>query len=162
MFAANGPPPVTVTQPVNVQVINSDTAPVQTQDVDNPAFQPFQLKQEFSYLEGTLGRAASVSVPPGKRLVIEFISVFAILPTGQNPTTNWIQVTNINGISVNHYFSASFQGNYSATENIFVGSTPTRLYCNPGSTFQIFFRRNKDTGAGLAFVSLSGYYVNVP
>src|SRR5687768_7673112 len=81
MFAANGPPPVTVTQPVNVQVINSDTAPVQTQDVDNPAFQPFQHKQEFSYLEGSLGRAASVAVPPGKRLVIEFISVFAILPT---------------------------------------------------------------------------------
>src|SRR5262245_23531055 len=91
MFAANGPPadpsrpttPVTVENevtvkgqvsvqgPVGVQgsvvVTNPETAPVQVQDVDNPAFQPFQKTFILNMPDGASSASSTLAIPAGKR-----------------------------------------------------------------------------------------------
>jgi hypothetical protein len=161
IFAASGPPAVTVTQPVDVVVKNPDTAPVQVQDVDNPAFQPFQREFIFTFPAGFLGDNEDFTVPAGKRLVIEFVSFRYHIPAGQTPALNFLQIGN-----VSYYFSmtqqAANQPHTDGPQDLWVGTSPTRLYVNPGVNLRVAVRKNSAVGTGLGSVSISGYYVNAP
>jgi len=107
IFAA--PPPVTVTQPVQVQVVNTAAQPAQVQVVNpvqvqgtvsltggqpvdvqgsvetlNDALHQPYLKTDFANVEaGSYSASVSVPVPAGKRLVIETIAVRVGVPVGQ-------------------------------------------------------------------------------
>jgi hypothetical protein len=168
MFAANSPPPVVKPekQPVDVQVINTEAAPVQTQDVDNPAFQPFQLSQILTFPVGLLGSNADFTVPAGKRLVIEFVSFQLTMPSGQKPTFNFITIDNPGQATVTFSFPMLSEFNAGiiggVNSDVFIGTSLTRLYANPGSKVTLSVRRNAVIETGLATVSLAGYYVNVP
>ena len=161
MFAAaSGPPPVTVDQPVNVVVTNPEAAPVQVQDVDNPAFQPFTRSLLILFAPESPGGDASFTVPSGKRLVIEFVSFFSTLPVGQKPMANLITIQGIQ-----FFFPSALQGSGlldGLNRDVFTGVSPTRLYANPGTTVTVGVRRDPATGGGSSTVGISGYYVNVP
>jgi len=144
--------------PLAVNVTNTEADPVQTQDVDNPAFQPFQKQEQLAFVIGVTDRLVNIPVPAGKRLVIEFVSFQCLLPIGQNPTNNSIRLNN----AVTHFFLTPLQGAASSSFNVFMCSTPTRLYCDPGSSVQVFAGRNTGESAATVNVSISGHYVNVP
>jgi len=148
MFAASGPP-----------------APLAVEDVNNPAFQPFQKQVQLTWVIGVTDTLVSFPVPAGKRLVIEFVSIACILPIGQNPTTILFRLNDDGHFGyVEHFFFTPLQGNVSVGSNfnVFVCSTPTRLYCDPGSSVQVQAGRNSTVESGTVKVSISGYYVNVP
>jgi hypothetical protein len=155
-FAANGPPPVTVTQPVTVQVVNNETAPVQTQDVDNPAFQPVIRSAILVFNPGQFSNTSIITVPNGKRLVIEFVSFQTLLQGGQEPTEHQIRISNPGQLIYTFQFVAT------RMINSFVTGAPTRLYANPGAQVLLEAGRNASTGNGTSTVTISGYYVNVP
>jgi len=137
-------------------------APLAVEDVNNPAFQPFQIGETLSFTVGTVSRGVNIPVPAGKRLVIEFVSFLSFLPTGQIPA-NSIRVNN----AVTHYFLTPLQGSFPSAAvpsglSQFICSTPTRLYCDPGSSVFVVAERSSAESGGSVLVSISGYYVNVP
>ena len=78
------PPPfdVNVANDPNVSVINTPKNPLPVGDVQNPAFNPFQVDAQFSLRRGE--GAAEAALPPagneGQRVVIEHITVAASVP----------------------------------------------------------------------------------
>ena len=153
---------VTITNQPNVFVTNSAANPVPTRDVDNPARQPFQQDQVISIHAGTFGGDATFTVPKGKRLVIEFVSIHVSYPTGQKPTFAFLQVetANSNKFPNNHNFVLTFQAP-DLNSDVFAGASPTRLYADPGTTVTLSLRRNSSIGEGLGSMSVSGYLVDL-
>jgi hypothetical protein len=162
MFAANGPPPITVSQPVDVVVKNTAAAAVQVEDINNPAFQPFSFRATRDINLGNVAASAAFTVPNGKRLVIEFVSFGYILPPGQTPRFTAITIHNpVTNIISEFLFFMNRQSS-TLTEDVFVGTSPTRLYASAGETVTLVFERAVSTASGQGRVSISGYYVNVP
>src|SRR6266568_4786805 len=71
--------------PSNVMVVNTPASPVPVRDVDNPARQPFQAEVVGGFADGasTTGDIPITTVPAGKVLVIEHVSVFGAMLPGQ-------------------------------------------------------------------------------
>jgi hypothetical protein len=167
MFAANGPPPVTVNQPVNVIVTNPDTAPAQVQDVNNPAFQPYQAED----LVGVISpnghyKTAKFDVPPGKRLVIELVTFYVVLEGGQTVSDVELAVTKPGGtVHVRHHLTPSRIGPVpgSATGIAYSVCQPLRAYSEAGAnSVELRVERNGTTGLYLTRFSISGYLVDAP
>ncbi|MGH7287441.1 MAG: hypothetical protein ACREI8_05415 [Myxococcota bacterium] len=152
-------------EPVPVDGTVSVEGPVTVTDADNPAFQPFQNEELFSIPAGSLGDDESFTVPSGKRLVIEFVSFKLVVPTGQKPTFNWVRINGSTG-SVDFFFPLTVQATGDliggVNSDIFIGSSETRLYADPGSTVGLSVRRDADVSTGSASVSVSGHLVDLP
>jgi hypothetical protein len=67
----------------DVKVVNSSNEPVLVRDLDEPARQPFVKKLSIPIASGQSSYSASISVPTGKRLVIESVSGGTFLLKGQ-------------------------------------------------------------------------------
>lgn len=124
------------------------TSPLSVRDIDNPAFQPFQASANTS-------GAILVTVPAGKRLVIEFVSGSQVVPSSTQ-TDGSIQIR-AGGIFA-HYatpLSVRPSGNNNTVYSV---SQPMRMYVSAGQQLQVFF-----SGAAiLVNLNVTGYYVNVP
>jgi hypothetical protein len=186
-FSAQTSPPgpdVTVintqTNPVPVSVINfptgtntvnvssSTNAPLLVRDVDNPARQPVvRLADDVNVLVGeTQAFKQMYTVPAGKRLVIEFVSVRTfVLPPGQ---TFSVEVGVSDGQTTYDInlaptlvgtFTVGTGGNKVARSAI---SQQTRVYANAGDTIRAFAQKGDDVGAGQANITVMGYLVDVP
>lgn len=166
MFAANGPPPVTVNQPVNVVVTNPDTAPAQVQDVNNPAFQPYQADDQSGVLSPNgYYKTASFAVPAGKRLVIELVTVHVIVEGSQNVSAVELLVRKPGGIvPVRHQLTPSRIGPApgSATGIAYSVCQPLRAYSEGGTSVELSVERNGMNGLFASRFSISGYLVDVP
>ncbi|HSS50846.1 MAG TPA: hypothetical protein VLX28_18045 [Thermoanaerobaculia bacterium] len=118
---------------------------------------PFQASVNIDLPDGTGGQNAFVTVPAGKRLVIEYVSGFAFLPAGQNASFSVF---------------TSLAGQTSGTEHIlittkalgndFVTGQVVKLYADPGTTVMLRTDRDLAKGAGKARMSLSGQLIAVP
>ena len=167
IFAAGAPPPVTVNQPVNVVVTNPDTAPAQVQDVNNPAFQPYQAEE----LGGVISpngyyKTASFNVPAGKRLVIELVTFYVVLEGGQTVSDVQLAVMKPGGgAHIRHHLTPSRIGPVpgTATGIAYSVTQPLRAYSEAGAnSVQLIVERNGTTGLYLTRFSISGYLVDVP
>src|SRR5437870_13576858 len=83
--------------PTNVNVVNTTASPVPVRDVDNPARQPFQAQAVGGFADGasTTGDITIGPVPAGKRLVIEHVSVFGAMLSGQKMVRATIQTADV-------------------------------------------------------------------
>src|SRR5882724_10299862 len=82
--AAPSPTNVNVVNTPNVNVVNTTASPVPVRDVDHPARQPFHAEAVGGFADGAsiTGDIPITTVPAGKLLVIEHVSVFgAMLPS---------------------------------------------------------------------------------
>lgn len=120
-------------------------------------FQPFQTSVNFN--QAPLSNASLVdvaTVPAGKRLVIEFVSVNAQIPAGQRMT----------GISLmaprQFYLLVNEQPPSAGGDAIFRAVQQLRLYASSGSTVQIGVFRSGNSGTGQFQVALSGYFEDAP
>lgn len=157
-----------------------NTSPTDVRDVDNPTRQPWQNDQAIlanAPNQGTteLACGPNFRVPDGKRLVIEFVSGYGILPTGQR----WLRLQlesmlagSNAGQALLHQVGLQFAGTNSLLAKYDIGITDpvdyysvsqqTRIYSDPGTFVRACAVRNGDTGIAILRVSLSGYLVNVP
>jgi hypothetical protein len=128
-------------------------------DVDNPARQPFQAAVQIDMPAGTGGQNGFVTVPTGKRLVMEYASGEAFMPTGQKCLFSVI--TTIGGASTGtrHYLESNAVGKFGAPDYFQAGQV-VRLYADPGTT--VMLRADRDIAAGdaTARLSISGYLVD--
>ncbi len=129
-------------------------------DVDNPARQPFQAAVEISMPDGTGGQNGFVTVPANKRLVIEYASGEAFMPTGQKCLFSVI--TTIGGASTGtrHYLDSDALGKFGAPDYFRAGQV-VRLYADPKTTVMLRADRDVATGTATARMSISGYLVDL-
>ena len=134
-------------------------SPLNIRDQDNPARQPFQAVAACST---TIDGCSAVlpSSPPGKRLVIEFVSLKSDIPAGQVMTFE-IDTT-VDGQFVLHDLGLSLP----AVAFGFVGRAvvvqQVRLYADPTAPIHVSGGRNGSGGLVHFFFSVSGYLVDLP
>lgn len=152
-----------------VNVSSSTNAPLFVRDVDNPARQPIvRLAFQMNVLVGETQAINNqiYTVPAGKRLVIEFVSVRTfVLPSGQ---TFSVEVGVSDGQTTYDInlaptlvgtFTVGTGGNKGDLSAI---SQQTRVYANAGDTIRAFAQKGDDVGAGQANITVMGYLVDVP
>jgi hypothetical protein len=148
---------------VNNTVKIDTTNPLPVRDVDNPARQPFLTSTFASLADGSTFVAANpnISVPAGKRLVIEQISLSANLPSGQKPVFSMNVRDNFAQVIFDQALPTTLQGTFGPIDT-FQASLPTRIYLDASEQFSfVFFRTDGNGSAGVRF-SFSGHFVDVP
>jgi hypothetical protein len=151
------------TNPVPITVENDDDNPVSTNSVDNPAKQPFSAEVQVDIEAGLVGGCESViTVPEGKRLVIEYYSVVLGFFADRQLGLLAIQV----GPSLEHLFpipEAYMPDGPGTSNRVYTSGYNTRIYADPGVEVSACINRygpNMDDADG-GSASLSGYFVNI-
>ena len=157
---ASSRPAHTAGGPVPVAVSN---LPLPTTPTDEAApRQPFQARTEYVISNGdsfgslsTIDGSQNITVPTGKRLVIQTVSVY------RNGA--------LNGQRVQVYIEPTVNGNFAdfALPSVpddgtgFPGATlSTMLSADPGSLLRVFLFRNGTTGREFITINVSGYLVD--
>jgi hypothetical protein len=146
-----------------VQVANTVANPVAVTNV-NDAQQPFQAKTDVQLVVGSnvAGNVPLATVPIGKRLVIESMSLNGFVPAGQK-LENAILTANCTGSATICVWSIvpTDEGPWSGSE-LFGAFQQGRVYVDAGHTILASASRSDIIGAGTATINISGYLVNVP
>jgi len=148
---------------VNNTVKIDPNNPLSVRDVDNPAWHPFAAQQFGSWNDGAQQAGDTITtVPIGKRLVIEYVSVKGAVLTGQKMLAPGITLTT-GGVVVSHYLTTSaFQGVLTGRD-IYVSSQEVRLFADQGTEVFGFAFRDSSTGnGGNVTFTISGYLVDMP
>ena len=139
-----------------VLVTNTAADPVPVRDVDNGR-QPVILDGSFAIDSGqNVGGRTLLTVPAGKRLVIETVSVSLNLPQGQ-----FLESLSL---TVNHHpfqLSPAYLGT-TAGHDWYGGTLAFRVYVDSGADVSVGGYRNETTGITVIAPTVSGYYVDIP
>jgi hypothetical protein len=150
---------VNVVNTPNINVVNTPTV----RDADNPTRQPFQTGTGLHMDQG-VGETGFdfTTVPAGKRLIIDYVSVFGIMPTGEKLVSAEILLIQPDHVSyLQSFFRISAQGaDYFG--DYFVASDQVRLYADPGTTVRAHVRRDDASGAAQVSFLISGHFVDLP
>jgi hypothetical protein len=138
--------------PISIQgTAQIDTSsPIPVHDVDNVAQEPFHA---------AFTDAVPLTVPSGKRLVIEHVSGFAGV---FEAVTLAVSIeTKLGGHTINHAFPVTLAFDNGDTRTYTFGSL-TRLYADPGTTVRARVNLTGNPAANSANCTLSGYLIDVP
>ena len=130
-------------------------------EVNNPDKHAFQANVEISLPPGTEGQNGFVTVPAGKRLVIEYVSAQAFLPSGQKGLFSVIVSLQGQATGTWHYLESTVVGPFGG-QDCFQCGRLVKLYADPGTTVMLRTDRDSPTGSGLSRMTLSGHLVSVP
>lgn len=144
-----------------VMVKNTAANAVVSREQDNPARQPFQHVITFPTGPGT------VTVPNDKCLVIEFVSGYVRMPSGQKIGDLCLSTeVGGGGNGASHWLPATlmFSGASTlsgGTVDQYVICQMVRIYASPGTQVN-FGVGGSGTGVQDAMFTISGHLVNVP
>lgn len=154
-------------QSTNVKVTNNpaNAVPVTIQgQVTTHNADDRTLFEEDNSLSPSSGDSGSVAfdVPAGKRLIIESITVYAAVPTGQNIWGVGMN-THKNGSVIGHTIVVTAQGTDNSGNARFAGTYPFHAFSDAGTgSVAIYFNRDSLSGSWAFGASISGYLVDVP
>lgn len=153
------PQPRTRPGPQDVSVVNPTSNPVPVRDVDNAARQPFQT-DIFCGFNGSDSCSGTITVPSGKELVIEFVSIDLSTDSGVMSYSASLEVQQ--GCCVENYsFPLALQID-TGTAAEFVGVHQTRLYADPSGRVGLSCKQSRPSSLGGCIATISGYLVDVP
>ena len=133
---------------------------VLVRDVDNPALQPVQANASCNSNSVDSCEVTIFTVPLGKRLVIEYVSMGATIPPSQGATLTID--TFAGGAEATHLFPLSPPAvPILGTTRTFLGQQ-VRIYADPGKTVLVQALRTSTAGNATFEFSISGYLVNLP
>lgn len=142
-----------------VVVANGAADPVLVRNVHD-AVQPFQSLLNMDFPSGTNTRTLTAFVvPDGKRLVLEYVSANASIPTGQLAQVR--VSTSLGGMPVSHKL-VMFRQLVTSGNDQFSAAQSLRLYADPGTPVQAQCARNSAAGTASAQFTFSGYLVDLP
>ena len=130
-------------------------------EVNNPDKQPFQAGVEISLPPSTEGQNGFVKVPTHKRLVIEYVSGQAFLPSGQKALFSVIVSLQGQPTGTSHYLESTAVGAFGG-QDCFQCGRPVRLYADGGTTVMLRTDRDAPSGTGIARMTLSGHLIDTP
>jgi hypothetical protein len=148
--AASGSAPVTI---VNTPVPITGTVALV------PA-QPFAI-HGAGVTQDALFAADKFSVPAGKRLIVETVTISASVPPGDLASCGLTVSPAAPGDLVTHHFAVTPQGNAPTPFDQFVSTAPVRLYFGPNDELTWFCFRSNGSGFITFAWSISGYLVDV-
>jgi len=125
----------------------------------NDAGQPFQASAGMVQSGTNVSTLTVATVPAGKRLVIEWVSMTAQVPPGQHAEIMEITTSSGSG-GASHAFVIHQQPNAVVGDALFRVNQSLRLYANAGTQVSALFRRNTGAGTANFHLSISGYLVN--
>ena len=128
-------------------------SPLTIRDSDNPAKQPFQ----FTASTSSIGVIA-VTVPAGKRLIIEFVSGSQSVSNGSGLGIFTVAATQSSGNEVFRHYVLPAATIPRGTFTDYYASQPVRMYLDAGQQLRVFF--NADSFSSR--VNVTGHYVNIP
>lgn len=126
---------------------------------------PFHHKVSITLPDGAGAGSDNLSLPLGKRLVIEFATISAFVPLGSGQKPFVVFQTTAGGVSLLHYLGAATPMGTPVVGNPtdwFVASQKVRVYAEPGINVISVGRTGSVTGESIIDVSISGYLVNFP
>lgn len=160
---------VSLASGATVLVGNTVGNPVRVRNV-NDGIQPFQFHATCTSPAGILGCSPfGPPVAPGKRLVIEYVSLEACMAPGQ-ATVVHVQTT-VSGVLISHSLPLTpvapgpgtlFACNLPTTSSTTAMGQQVRLYADPGTTVGLDAFRTSNAGIALFDISISGYLQDVP
>ncbi len=161
--AAPSPSNVNVVNTPNVNVVNTTASPVQVRDADNPARQPFHAEVRGGFADGasTTGDITITTVPAGKVLVIEHVSVFGAMLPGQKMVRAVMHRFSVFG----HSLVISAQGsNADGSRDYFVASQLFRVSFSHDAVIVGLAERDSSLveNPGSVTFTVSGYLVDCP
>jgi hypothetical protein len=120
--------------------------------------EPFQVASSFDNWGGALTRNFSRDVPVGKLLVVEYVTVSALVPVGQQVRASL--VAQRAGLAL-HRIQMVRQGTFGGLDH-FVGSAPVKAYAGGGKyALLVAVNRNSDAGdGGRVEMSVSGHLID--
>jgi LysM repeat protein len=125
--------------------------------------------QPFSHALGlgwsnheTEADARPFTVPAGKRLVLEDISIAAVMDRGQALTVNLIRV-DLEGHHLRHGIPVIHQMSTSSPSptSHYAGGRPIRVYLESGETLSAHAKRDTDTRGAFVDIFVYGYFMDV-
>ena len=136
----------------NTVVVSSSTnAPLLVRDVDKSARTFFEQSARVELPSGLTGRAVAIlSVPAGKRAVIETITVQVSVPPGQTPQAE----LNL------HQLSLTRHGPFLGDGDLWTGTHSVRIYSDPEQVRAVGFARFPAAGDASALFTITGYLEN--
>lgn len=163
----------TASEPVpiagTVNLANPGTSPLPVRDVDHPARNPFQkqIDAHITPLSYWTQESVPITIPPGKRFVMEHVSAKAIVPIGQK--LHMTVVTRFNDALTSQALIAVPQGTTASLGNkdVFTASQLLKAYAGgnnavPDEAIVVYAERDGEFGDALISFSLSGYFIDVP
>lgn len=132
--------------------------PLWVRSLDDPSRQPYQVTVSPGWIAGNNALEATVgTVPTGKRLVVESLSVSGSMDTGQRLRSVSLQVSNgmTHWVPVSQYVTVG-------TKDHFVGSQAVRLYVDAGLVLVVGASRNPAVGSGFFSATVVGHLIDVP
>jgi hypothetical protein len=158
---AGGGPDVCINPSCNaVKVANDATDPVVVTQIDAPDRRAFQATVTVTLDQGFGGQNGAVTVPPGKRLVIEYASARAFVPAGQNLVFSIDTSVNGENVSEFHHLPSTQQFTSGNTTE-FIAGEQVRIYADQGI---LILRADRDNpnGRGTFIFTISGHLVDLP
>jgi hypothetical protein len=155
-----GSPTVTLAPGAAVQIGNPANSPALFRDVDRYTSQPFRAVLTSTFPSGNAAAITPLvtsTVPGGKRLVIEFVTVNITLPLQQ--TAQFARLDS-NG-SFDQYLALIPAGNDGANKPVFIGTHRMFAIFDPGTVLTAFGGRNSGTDTGTVTMTVAGYLVDI-
>ena len=122
--------------------------------------QPLHRQFALDWPDGIDEAMGTYVVPADKRLVVEYASLFAYLPTsGQSMFIRIL--TSVDGDNAFHNLAVRQREDYGVLKQFDAGHV-VKIYADPGTTVQIKVGRTPFTGPANANLTLSGHLVDVP
>ena len=152
---------VRVTNTPDVHVTNgvtiSSATPVHTISTDDPAKSAFAMTTTFVWEDGQNIAQQILTVPAGKRFVIEYLSADGSLQSGQHASYVRLAITT-NGVIGLYTFPV--QPYAAGGAAVFLASQSTHLYADPGTELAVVAVRDSNAGTGAGEVFVTGHLVN--
>lgn len=142
-----------------VKVDQTGSGPLHTQAADNPAFTAVVQQVGVDMPAGSQGDAVVYTVPAHNDLVIEQVSVQALMPAGQHLGIAGI-IAGPAGSEADFYVPLIHLAVASGQDEA-VGDIQTRIYAGAGTEVECFTARDNTAGDTGATCSISGYLVPV-
>lgn len=121
---------------------------------------PFQQQIDLSIYEGGKASSVSVGVPAGKVLVIEFVSLSSVLPTGQKLAAS-IGTTATGSQATYVLPTTTYDSPIDGTDAVRANQV-MRVYADGGSIITLMVVRNSAKGVSQVGLAISGHLVDVP
>jgi hypothetical protein len=145
----------------NVFVTNDAAHPVPVTSADDQGRQAFAFFKNDSFGSPEDSHSVSFTVPTGKRLVIESVSINGAVDTGsgQKVVLTAVQAS-VNGQFEDYIMAPTFSGTSTSGRDLYTVSQPTTIYADGGTDVRVFATRNTFSGGAIMNASVQGHLID--
>jgi hypothetical protein len=143
-----------------VRVASSAADPLLVRDADD-AQQPFQRGAFVIVAAGASNGSQRITVPPGKRLVLEYVSFLGLAELGQTLFAH-LETHRSGSQELSALLTLSPGGRYVSGNDSFTANQQLRLYVDGGAEIACFVSRAGGSDQAQGQFVLSGYLVDLP